>query len=33
VGFSLGKLAAQDNGVNTTASLTGLHGTLAVRLR
>jgi hypothetical protein len=33
VGFSLGRLAAQDNGVNTTANLTGLHGTLAIRLR
>jgi hypothetical protein len=33
VGYSLGKLAAQDKGVNTTASLTGLHGTLAIRLR
>jgi hypothetical protein len=33
VGFSLGKLAAQDNGVNSTATLTGLHGTLAIRLR
>jgi hypothetical protein len=33
VGFSVGRLAAQDNGVNTTASLTGFHGALAIRLR
>ena len=33
VGFSVGRLAAQDNGVNTTTSLTGFHGTLAIRLR
>jgi hypothetical protein len=34
IGYSLGKLAAQDvNGVNTTATLTGLHGILAIRLR
>jgi hypothetical protein len=33
VGYSLGKLAAQDQGVNTTATLTGLHGILAIRLR
>jgi hypothetical protein len=33
VGYSLGKLASQDNSVNTTASLTGLHATLAIRLR
>ena len=33
VGFSVGRLAAQDNAVNTTASLTGFHATLAVRLR
>lgn len=33
VGFSFGRLAAQDNAVNTTASLTGFHATLAVRLR
>ena len=26
-------LAAQDNGVNTSASLTGLHASLAIRLR
>ena len=33
VGFSVGRLAAQDNAVNTTASLTGFHATLAIRLR
>jgi hypothetical protein len=34
VGYSFGRLAAQDvNGLNTTANLTGWHGTLAVRLR
>ena len=33
VGFSVGRLAAQDNAVNTTAALTGFHATLAVRLR
>jgi hypothetical protein len=33
VGFSVGRLAAQDAGVNTTASLTGFHATLAIRLR
>jgi hypothetical protein len=33
VGFSVGRVAAQDNAVNTTASLTGFHATLAVRLR
>jgi len=33
VGFSLGKLASQSSGANTTANLTGLHGTLAIRLR
>ena len=33
-GYSMGKLAAQTGaGANTTASLTGLHGTLAIRLR
>lgn len=34
VGYSLGKLAAQTTaGVNTTADLTGLHASLAIRLR
>jgi hypothetical protein len=34
VGYSLGRLAAEDaNGVRTTASLTGGHATLAIRLR
>jgi hypothetical protein len=33
VGYSLGKLAAQESGVNTTANLTGLHAILAIRLR
>jgi hypothetical protein len=33
VGFSVGRVAAQDNALNTTASLTGFHATLAVRLR
>lgn len=34
VGYSFGRLAAQDvNGVNTTASVTGLHAILAIRLR
>lgn len=33
VGFSVGRLAAQDNAVNTTAALTGFHAALAVRLR
>jgi hypothetical protein len=33
-GYSLGKLASQTGaGVNTTADLTGFHGTLAIRLR
>lgn len=33
-GFSVGTVAAQDvSGVNTTASLTGFHGVLAIRLR
>lgn len=33
-GYSVGHLAAQNtDGTNTTASLTGLHGTLAIRLR
>lgn len=33
-GYSVGHLAAQNaDGTSTTASLTGLHGTLAVRLR
>jgi hypothetical protein len=33
VGISVGRVAAQDNAVNTTATLTGFHATLAVRLR
>jgi hypothetical protein len=34
VGYSLGQVAAADpSGVNTTANLTGLHGTLAIRIR
>jgi hypothetical protein len=33
VGFSVGRVAAQDREVNTTATLTGFHATLAVRLR
>ena len=33
VGFSVGRVAAQDAQVNTTATLTGFHATLAVRLR
>lgn len=34
VGYSFGRLAAQDvNGLNTTATLTGYHATLAIRLR
>jgi hypothetical protein len=34
VGFSIGRVAAQDpSGVNTTATLTGWHVTLAVRVR
>lgn len=34
VGYSLGRVAAQDlNGLRTTASLTGIHATLAVRVR
>ncbi|HEY9227281.1 MAG TPA: hypothetical protein VIP11_11575 [Gemmatimonadaceae bacterium] len=33
-GFSFGQIAAAEaSGVNTTASLTGFHGTLAIRLR
>lgn len=34
-GFSVGQIAAADPtfGVNTTATMTGLHGTLAIRLR
>jgi hypothetical protein len=34
VGYSIGRLAAQDiNGLNTTATMTGFHGTLAIRIR
>lgn len=33
LGYSLGQLAAQDQGLNTTASLTGLHASIAIRLR
>ena len=33
VGFSVGRVAAQNNAVSTTASLTGFHATLAIRLR
>jgi hypothetical protein len=34
VGYSLGRVAAQDlNGLRTTASLTGIHATLAIRVR
>jgi hypothetical protein len=34
VGYSLGRLAAVDvNGLSTTATLTGLHATLAIRIR
>ena len=34
VGYSLGRVAAEDlNGLRTTASLTGFHATLAIRLR
>lgn len=33
VGFSVGRVAAQDAQLSTTASLTGFHATLAVRLR
>jgi hypothetical protein len=34
VGLSLGRVAAQDpNGVDATATLTGLHATLAIRVR
>src|SRR6185503_13169423 len=34
VGYSVGRLAAQDaTGANATAGLTGLHATLAVRIR
>lgn len=33
VGFSVGRVAAQDASVNTTATLTGFHATLAIRLR
>lgn len=32
-GYSIGRLAAEDQGINTTATLTGLHATLAIRLR
>jgi hypothetical protein len=34
IGYSLGKLAAQDaSGANTTADMTGMHATLAIRIR
>jgi hypothetical protein len=34
VGYSVGRLAAQDlNGLSTTATMTGFHGILAIRLR
>jgi hypothetical protein len=34
VGYSVGQLASQDaSGLNTTATMTGLHGTLAIRIR
>jgi hypothetical protein len=33
VAFSVGRVAAQDNVGNTTATLTGFHATLAIRLR
>jgi hypothetical protein len=34
VGYSIGKLAAQEaSGLNTTANLTGFHGTLTIRVR
>ncbi|HVX39083.1 MAG TPA: hypothetical protein VHB25_05850 [Gemmatimonadaceae bacterium] len=34
IGYSFGRLGAQDaNGLNTTASLTGYHASLAIRLR
>lgn len=32
-GFSIGQVAAQDQGINTTANLTGWHVSLAIRLR
>ena len=33
VGFSVGKIAAQENALSTTATLTGFHASLAIRLR
>lgn len=33
IGYSFGRIASQDQGVNTTATLTGLHALLAIRLR
>jgi hypothetical protein len=34
IGYSLGRVAAQDpSGVNTAATLTGFHATLAIRVR
>jgi hypothetical protein len=33
IGFSVGQLAARDNAVNTTATLTGFHASLTIRVR